>query len=95
VRSQERRRYISGTVNLDGSIQKGSGFSVQKAATGNYLIRFNNVSGIISCVISLIGNSGFCNFVVTGNTVNFVAQNYLANTNIDVPFNFVAECIAN
>lgn len=90
-----RRHRISGAVNSNGTIQKGSGFNVVKSAAGTYVITFSNITSIIDFVVSLIGGvSGFCNTGVSGNTVIFVAQNYAATTNVDCAFNFEAEGIA-
>lgn len=87
--SQENLRIIRGTVNANGSIFAGSGFTLQHVATGHWRVLFNtpysgNPTATVSC-LKAIGN------VNAYSTSSFdVVMSNTAGTLVDDGFSFIA-----
>jgi hypothetical protein len=80
---------LRGTINSDGTIKSGTGFTVVKNSTGNYTVTFSTAFAVQPVVLvtalslNLINSIG--SVTTSGFTSNFIARD---GTLFDTAFNF-------
>jgi hypothetical protein len=83
-------RVVRGTINANGTIAHGSGFTVNKTATGTYIIQFNPAfSAACSGTANLYGSPGF---ILTAESVTDLLVNTFNTSSVaaDLKFSFIA-----
>ena len=90
--AQKRRQpeIIAGRVNADGSIAAGDGFSVQKTATGTYVLKFATGFRLATITATVVGGAGIVSpFSLTETGVQINVYNNAA-ASLDFAFAFTA-----
>lgn len=71
---------IAGTVNADGSIRNGSGFSVTRTGTGQYTLRLPPSFRVLSCTATMgRGGSGGTD-LLPGAANTYTVYTYITTT---------------
>jgi hypothetical protein len=88
-------RTVTGRVTDTGAITAGTGFTVNKSATGTYDVTFTSAFSAVPTVMATVGDTAAGRAIkvntpaTTGFTVK-ISNVAGAPTNEDQPFNFVA-----